>query len=38
MTLPENSPSKVPASENPFSHFISAPALTSAESASDGRH
>jgi hypothetical protein len=36
VTLPENSPSKVAASEKPFSHFISAPALTKAESASRG--
>jgi hypothetical protein len=28
----ENSPSKVPASENPFSHFISAEPVTSAAS------
>ncbi len=34
MTLPENSPSKVPAIEKPLSHFISALPLTSAESAS----
>jgi len=34
VTLPENSPSKVPAIEKPLSHFISALALTSAESAS----